>query len=753
MTTPEQEAPTVRDPGRDGPVGAVGLLAEAVTVLDAGRPRPGNEPPTVIDPGRAPMPAGHMLPAELLERFEVVRELTGNGSQGEVFLTRERSSGADRVLKVHHGPPGLDGHVAAYLTRNRSLHVVEVHEAGVASGQPYEVMQHVPGGTVRAWRDSSPSGVDPAVLTELVGQVSAGLKSLHDNQIVHRDLKPANVLVRSAEPLEVAIADFGISVHVPHDAIYRPEERDTVGTIPYTPPEYLAGGAIEAGFDWWSLGITLRELATGELLWAGVHPDIVRSQLVGRQIDVDGVRDERIALLCRGLLTTDLRFRWGAEQVDAWLRGESPAVAAIPAPTSSSQTAATPYVFLGAEYHARDLLALSMSRHWNVARELLFGDDARPRRRALTTWLKQFPDHGGLVREPRGLRSADTRLLYLLRRMDPGQPAVYRERDITRAELAVLAQEAFDEVEGQATGIITDLWQADLLPLFATARGGDGLAEIRTQWHAEEGRLRDLARGLRPDDVRAEFQRLSRQRESFGLVLSLLAACATDATRSELQLRLGREDRALQLPWFEDLVRRRDYWWIALALAPYANREADRLEAEERQRRAHDAWLRRTAWQRETLRRLNRPMALGYAAVAVVVLAVALYALVTFSEVVGFASEAQILDAYLASVVALTVVLVTESLLAWDAGERYHPAYSFFGGGRVVLGRIARRLLTRRIAVPAVLVALAGLAALTAFQPVFVPFLVVALMVVWTVQRYLAWRERDREELAIIAAG
>lgn len=752
MTTPEQEAPTVRDPGRDGPVGAAGLLAEAETALDDGRARLGNEPRTVTDPGRAPMPAGRTLPVELLERFEVVRELTGNGSQGEVFLVRERLSGADRVLKVHHGPPGLDAHVARYLTENRAPHVVAVHEIGVADDHPYEVMRYLPGGTVRAWRDRDPSGVDAGVLTELVRQVSTALKSLHEHDVVHRDLKPSNVLVGSLEPLELAVADFGISVHVPHGTIYLPEQKNAVGTLPYTPPEYLAGGEVGPDYDWWSLGITVLELATGELLWATVDPDIVRSQLAVRPVEVVGVQDARISMLCSGLLTRDTRDRWGAEQVDSWLRGESPPVAANPRPTPSSRAAATPYVFLGDEYYERDLLAASMSRHWNVARELLFGEDSRPRRRALTTWLEQFPDHGGPAREPRGHRTPDTRLLYLLRRMDPGQPAVYRERDLTRAELGVLAQEAFNEIEGQATGIVTDLWEADLLPLFATARGGDGLAEIRTEWRREESRLRDLTHGL-DRDVRAEFERLAWRRDSLGFVLALLAACSTDATRSELRRRLSREQRAMRLPWFAELVRGpEDHLWFAQALLAHANREADRIEDEERQQRAHDEWLRRTAWQRDTLRRLNRPMALGYAAAAVVALAVLLWVVIAGSDIAGFVSEEETVDAYAASVLALAVSLVVESLLAWSAGGRYHPAYSFFGVGQMALERLLRPLLTGRlpVAVP-VLLALAPLVALALFQPVFVPFALILLMVAWTVHRYRAWRIRDREELAFIA--
>ena len=146
-------------------------------------------------------------------------------------------------------------------------------------------------------------------------------------------------------------------------------------------------------------------------------------------------------------------------------------------------------------------------------------------------------------------------------------------------------------------------------------------------------------------------------------------------------------------------------------------------------------------------------MALGYAVAGVAVIAVALFGLVSVGDAAGIATDAQIVDTWLASVVALAMALVAESLLAWDAGGRFHPAYSVLGAGRIVLGRVARQLLIRRIAVPAVLVALAVLAALTVFQPVFTPFVLAAAVVVWTVQRHLAWRAQDRRELEIVNQG
>lgn len=45
-------------------------------------------------------------------------------------------------------------------------------------------------------------------------QMSSGLRYMRNHGphgIVHRDLKPANILLRSTDPLEVAISDFALS--------------------------------------------------------------------------------------------------------------------------------------------------------------------------------------------------------------------------------------------------------------------------------------------------------------------------------------------------------------------------------------------------------------------------------------------------------------------------------------------------------------------------------------------------------------
>ncbi|GAA0216806.1 hypothetical protein GCM10010492_13310 [Saccharothrix mutabilis subsp. mutabilis] len=728
--------------------------ADLPTALDPGRARHDDEPDTVLDPGRTPIGTGwaRVLPARLAERFEVVRDLTGSGRQGDVYLVRVRDSDEQVVLKAHRPGWRLDDRVVDLLVHGRpSRHVVAVHEVGEEEGRWYEVMEHLAGGTLAEWRRRQPSGVDGAVLVEVVRQLAEGLDALHRAGVVHRDVKPANLLIRALGPLEVVIADLGISRHLPDGEAFT--ATNEVGTVPYVPPEFISGGRVLPAFDWWSLGVTVLELATGQRLFEGIDDvPLLRSRIGTRPIRVD-VPDERVRLLCSGLLAMAPEDRWGAEQVGEWLRGGSPPVAALPA--VGEEEVAEPYVFLGAEYRARDLLAATMTENWGAARAWLFAEDHRPLRR-LHRWLEQFP--GLPPRRRAGRRETDdVKLLHELRAVDPAHPPWYRGWNITPARLPELADEGVRGV-GAAGEVVTDLWRADLLPLLATGRpgsgagGGDGLAGVRERWRREEGRLRALAASLPDPGAREEAQRILRQDRDYALSLALLAATATGAHRLELRRTLDERDRALRLPWFSDLVARTEYQWLAFALVPHATREAARVEAEERARRAHEAWLRRTERQREWSRRQNRPQALGYAVTGVAVVAVALFALVGLSDAAGVATDAQVFDAWFAVVAALAVVLTAESLLAWSAGGRFHPAYSLLGAGAIVLGRVARNLLARRVAVPVVLACLVALGVAAVVSPVVVPCAVAAVTAAWAVGRHLAWRAQDRREREIAAA-
>ncbi|XP_029302371.1 ribosomal protein S6 kinase-related protein [Cottoperca gobio] len=89
-------------------------------------------------------------------------------------------------------------------------------------------------------------------------ELGSALGFLHDLGIIHRDVKMENILLSDQGHLR--LSDFGLSRR-----LKRGGKAFTIcGTIQYMAPEVLSGGPYNHAADWWSFGIMLFSLVTGE---------------------------------------------------------------------------------------------------------------------------------------------------------------------------------------------------------------------------------------------------------------------------------------------------------------------------------------------------------------------------------------------------------------------------------------------------------------------------------------------------------
>ncbi|MGP4023798.1 protein kinase domain-containing protein [Actinomadura sp. 3N407] len=521
------------------------------TRRDARVPGPRPAPATWRDGAAAGDPLMR-LPAVLAERYEAVAELPVQGAESDLLLVRDARDD-EYVVKIFRRGYSADREVWAKLPALDSPHVLRILETGHADGRDYEVAAYAPDGNLRALMREGPLPAGTA--GEIAAQLAEGLTALHLAGVVHRDLKPENVLVLGTEPVRLAIADFGLSKVLDQSVVFASSSR----TLAYAAPESLSG-QVSPARDWWSLGMIVRELATGRAPFEGLSETVVVDHLATRPVSADDVADPRLRLLCRGLLARDPRRRWTGEQVGEWLDGGSPPVAE----ESVQAEAGSGLPFRGHRYTRRDELARALVENWDHAARYFFGrGESGEAWRSLREWLAEIPDDGRIGLVDGYLMTAlppDVKLLHLVRWLDPALPPHFLGRRLTADDLSGLAALAGDHRHADhrtACLIGRALWEHHLLQVLAGFETGEDLARVDDQWRAHVSAWNDLARWLRGQDGMPPG--LARRLPDAGaeeppaVLLTLLALAARPAETHEPIAEgaaRARESIAEPVPWF-----------------------------------------------------------------------------------------------------------------------------------------------------------------------------------------------------------
>ncbi len=420
-------------------------------------------------PQSAAAASARPLPSALRSDYRVLDAFAASGSEADLLLVQHLASGERCVVKLYRKGLQPDERLLTLLANATGDFVVRVRTFGVSDGVAYEVQEFVPGGTLRDLMAAGPLAT--STLRRIVKELADALDGIHAQRIIHRDLKPENVLVRRAEPLELALTDFGIA------SLREATQHFTGGarTTRYAAPEALTG-VLDEKADWWALGMIALECALGRHPFEGLNEQVVSHHLATRPVDVRGVYDDTVRALCRGLLLRDPKRRWGGVEVRRWLAGD--ATLATPEDADGVASSVRPYRIGQSESTTAAELALALARHWDAAAK----DVARGQ---VLRWVESELHDYNLARklhdiaDERGA-SDDMRLLRLLLAAAPDLPPMWRGAPVRPDALLAAARKAAGG-DTDAVRWLDSIAEDDVLAHFAKA-GQHALGELDQRW-------------------------------------------------------------------------------------------------------------------------------------------------------------------------------------------------------------------------------------------------------------------------------
>ena len=482
-----------------------------------------------------------------LDRFEIVRQLRG-GAEADVWVCRVPDSGESCVVKVYHFGVEADAETLAAVTRGpgsvERLHpaVVDTWESGqIDDGRWYEVAEFCEDGSLDELRADGFCDVD---VEGLVRQVAGGLRFLHGRDVVLRDVKPENVFVRSLMPLDLVVGDFGVGRVQERGLSYR---TGGAGTLAYTPPEAIIDSKkvkVSKSWDMWSFGMMIAEVAGGrhpfELPDRELMNDfVIKEHLVTQSVDLELVADQRVQLLCRGLLTRDRKNRWGWEQVFDWLEGGSPALVQDNYQAMPQMGGTVPVVnFNGNGYSDPVQLAEALEQQWDEGVRAIFAE--RDRKLCgdlahLTGYYENTAAREALDAQPRP-DATFAAYLTLLTALNPDLTPTFQGHALDPSGLAEIARNVVESKSDNADLLLLDRIRDErILPAFANLRGCEHYASLNDAWQG--ARMPDQLTALR-GRVRGEINSFENRASSESLLRGLQDPSIRSRTEAAVLLSL-----------------------------------------------------------------------------------------------------------------------------------------------------------------------------------------------------------------------
>ena len=202
------------------------------------------------------------------DRYEIIDKV-GSGGMADVYKAlchRLNRYVAIKILKPEFSTDA--SFVQKFRAEAQSVaglshpNIVSVYDVGEDDGLYYIVMELVEGITLKRFIEKRKK-LDVKEAVGIAIQIAMGMEAAHTHHIIHRDIKPQNIII--SREGKVKVADFGIAKAATSNTI----SQNAIGSVHYLSPEQARGGYSDERSDIYSLGVTLYEMLSGQVPFAG----------------------------------------------------------------------------------------------------------------------------------------------------------------------------------------------------------------------------------------------------------------------------------------------------------------------------------------------------------------------------------------------------------------------------------------------------------------------------------------------------
>ena len=208
----------------------------------------------------------------IADRYRIEARI-GEGGMGQVFLGEHVRMKRKSAIKVMR--PALVGDAEAMRRFTREAenasqlshpNIAAIFDFGeTTDGLVYLAMEYVDGESLAAKLDRD-AALHPDIAADILGQSADALQAAHDLNMLHRDIKPDNIMLglRADGTYMVKLVDFGIARTMDNSDTRVTRTGYSIGTPQYMSPEQLAGDALDARSDQYSLALVAFFALTGK---------------------------------------------------------------------------------------------------------------------------------------------------------------------------------------------------------------------------------------------------------------------------------------------------------------------------------------------------------------------------------------------------------------------------------------------------------------------------------------------------------